>query len=196
MKRYALSRILVFCVFALSCGSHDSSTVNRVSRPGEYAGYGDAIYSDQYEITSQYVRVSDGTKLAMDLYRPKDKTTGNVITTPLPVLWMHTPYNRRYSNNKALTVESYPGTAAKLVKYGYVVATVDFRGLYASYGHNVAFNRGEWITAARRDAYDITEWLARQPWSNGNIGMWGCSATGGSQLRRRNPAGARQTGRA
>jgi putative CocE/NonD family hydrolase len=183
MKRYALSRILVFCVFALSCGSHDSSTVNRVSRPGEYAGYGDAIYSDQYEITSQYVRVSDGTKLAMDLYRPKDKTTGNVITTPLPVLWMHTPYNRRYSNNKALTVESYPGTAAKLVKYGYVVATVDFRGLYASYGHNVAYNRGEWITAARRDAYDIIEWLARQPWSNGNIGMWGCSATGGSQLQ-------------
>ncbi len=183
MKRYVLSRILVFCFCTLSCGSHDSSTANRVSRPGEYAGYGDAMYDDQYEITSQYVRVSDGVRLAVDLYRPKDKTTGNVITTPLPVLWMHTPYNRRYSNNKALTVESYPGTAAKLVKYGYVVATVDFRGLYASYGHNVAFNRGEWITTARRDAYDITEWLARQPWSNGNIGMWGCSATGGSQLQ-------------
>ncbi len=183
MKRYALLTILVFSVFALSCGSNDSSTPGRVSRPGEYAGYGDAIYDDEYEITSQYVQVSDGTRLAMDLYRPKDKAAGNVITTPLPVLWMHTPYNRRYSNNKVLTVESYPGTAARLVKYGYVVATVDFRGLYASYGHNVAFNRGEWITAARRDAHDITEWLARQPWSNGNIGMWGCSATGGSQLQ-------------
>jgi putative CocE/NonD family hydrolase len=96
---------------------------------------------------------------------------------------MHTPYNRRYANNKILTGESYPGTAAKLVKYGYVVAIADFRGLYASYGHNVAFNRGEWLTAARRDAYDITEWLAKQSWSNGNIGMWGCSATGGSQLQ-------------
>jgi len=96
---------------------------------------------------------------------------------------MHTPYNRRYANrNEALTVDSYPGTAGKLVKYGYVVATVDFRGLYASYGHNEAFNRGEWMTAARQDAYDITEWLARQPWSNGKIGMWGCSATGGSQM--------------
>jgi putative CocE/NonD family hydrolase len=184
MKRYALLTIFVFCVFTLSCGNNDSSTANRVSKPGEYTGYSDAIYDDEYEITSQYVQVSDGTKLAMDLYRPKDKTTGNVIDNPLPVIWMHTPYNRRYSNNnKALTVESYPGTAGRLVKYGYVVATVDFRGLYASYGHNVAFNRGEWITAARRDAYDITEWLAQQPWSNGNIGMWGCSATGGSQLQ-------------
>ncbi|MBN2318752.1 MAG: CocE/NonD family hydrolase [Acidobacteria bacterium] len=183
MKRYALLIILIFCVFALSCGSNDVSTANRVSRPGEYDGYDEAIYSDEYEITSQYVPVSDGTQLAMDLYRPKDKTTGKVVDAPLPVLFMHTPYNRRYSMNETLTVESYPGTAGRLVKYGYVVATVDFRGLYASYGHNEAYNRGEWITAASRDAYDITEWLAQQPWSNGNIGMWGCSATGGSQLQ-------------
>jgi predicted acyl esterase len=183
MKRYILLTILFFYVFTSSCGSNDSSTANRVSRPGEYAGYGDAIYDDKYEVTSQYVQVSDGTKLALDLYRPKDKTTGKVINAPLPVLWMHTPYNRRYDNRKILMGESYPGTAAKLVKYGYVVAIVDFRGLYASYGHNVAFNRGEWITAAHQDAYDMTEWLAKQPWSNGNIGMWGCSATGGSQLQ-------------
>ncbi|MBN2243145.1 MAG: CocE/NonD family hydrolase [Acidobacteria bacterium] len=184
MKRYPFLTILAFCVFSLACGTEDASTARRISKPGAYAGFSDAIYSDDYERTSRYVQVSDGTRLAMDLYRPKDKTTGDVIETPLPVLWMHTPYNRRYSNNDgALTVDSYPGTAGRLVKYGYVVATVDFRGLYASFGHNEAFNRGEWVTAARRDAYDITEWLARQPWSNGKIGMWGCSATGGSQLQ-------------
>jgi uncharacterized protein len=205
MKRHALLMSLVLCSVALAfeneaniaagtgntgTGARDgsaassASTANRVSKPGEYAGYSDAIYDEKYELTSQYVQVSDGTKLAMDLYRPRDKATGKVINTKLPVLWMHTPYNRRYSSNdKTLTGEGYPGTAARLVKFGYVVAIVDFRGLYASYGHNVAFNRGEWLTVARRDAYDITEWLARQPWSNGNIGMWGCSATGGSQLQ-------------
>ena len=46
----------------------------------------------------------------------------------------------------------------------HTVAVVDFRGLYASYGSNVAYNRGEWIDAARWDAYDITEWLAAQPY--------------------------------
>ncbi len=204
MKRYALLMSLVLCGMTLAfegkanaaggipdtnteteggSAASNSSTANRVSRPGEYAGYSDAIYDDKYELTSQYVQVSDGTRLAVDLYRPKDKATGKVVDARLPVLWMHTPYNRRYSNERVLTGEGYPGTAAKLVKYGYVVAIVDFRGLYASYGHNVAFNRGEWLTAARRDAYDITEWLAKQPWSNGNIGMWGCSATGGSQLQ-------------
>ncbi|MBN1654868.1 MAG: CocE/NonD family hydrolase [Deltaproteobacteria bacterium] len=164
----------------------DGPAATKVSKPGEYNGYSEAIYSDEYELTSQYVTVSDGTRLALDLYRPKDKTTGEVITDKLPVLWMHTPYNRRnfdYGGNTILTGIGYPGSAATLVKYGYVVAIVDFRGLYASFGHNVAYNRGEWISAAQKDAYDITEWLAIQPWSNGKIGMWGCSATGGSQLQ-------------
>jgi uncharacterized protein len=190
MKRYAVWMSLTLCGILLASGGEvdavgepEPSAVNRVSKPGEYTGYSEAIYDDKYALTSQYVQVSDGVKLAVDLYRPKDKATGKTIDARLPVLWMHTPYNRRYSNGKELTGEGYPGTAARLVKYGYVVAIADFRGLYASYGHNVAYNRGEWLTAARRDAYDITEWLAKQPWSNGNIGMWGCSATGGSQLQ-------------
>ena len=74
-----------------------SSPANRVSKPGEYTGYSDAIYDDRYELTSRYIQMSDGTKLAMDLYRPKDKATGKVIDAKLPVLWMHTPYNRRYA---------------------------------------------------------------------------------------------------
>jgi uncharacterized protein len=55
--------------------------------------------------------------------------------------------------------------------------------VYASYGKNAGYNRGEWMDAARMDAYDVTEWLAKQPWSSGKIGMWGCSATGGSQMQ-------------
>ncbi len=184
MKRYASLLVIILCAFTFSCTDKTSPPANQVSKPGVYTGYSDSIYADEYETTSRYVRVGDGTKLAVDLYRPKDKTTGKVIDSPLPVIWMHTPYNRRQVNDQgALTVETYPGTAARLIKYGYVVATVDFRGLYASYGHNEAYNRGEWMTAARRDAYDITEWLAKQSWSNGNIGMWGCSATGGSQMQ-------------
>ena len=155
-----------------------------VSKPGEYSGYGDKIYKG-YELSSQYVAVRDGTKLAMDLYRPKS-SDGKVVEDKLPVLWMHTPYNRRTfasSSGAGLSGETYPGAAARLIEYGYVVAIVDFRGVYASYGKNEGYNRGEWVDAARMDAYDISEWLAMQPWSNGNIGMWGCSATGGSQMQ-------------
>lgn len=158
-----------------------------VSAPGRYRGYSEPIYPDGHQLSSQYVAMRDGVELAMDLYRPK-QADGSVVTEPLPVVWMHTPYNRRYFSatagaERGLTGETYPGTAARLVQYGYVVAVVDFRGLYASYGTNKAYNRGEWLDAARFDAYDVTEWLAAQPFSTGEIGMWGCSATGGSQLQ-------------
>jgi putative CocE/NonD family hydrolase len=133
-------------------------------------------------LSSQYVTVRDGTKLAVDLYRPKDRQ-GRVVQTPLPVLWMHTPYCRRPSIDIVRIGEVYPGNAAALIDYGYVVAIADFRGLYASFGKNEGYNRGEWMDAARMDAYDITEWLAKQPWSSGKVGMWGCSATGGSQIQ-------------
>ncbi|MDQ8205026.1 CocE/NonD family hydrolase [Pelagicoccus sp. SDUM812003] len=156
----------------------------KISKPGVYQGYSEAIYADDFDLSSRYIEMRDGVKIAIDIYRPKDKETGEVVETPLPVVWMHTPYNRRYNGSKdKLTVEDYAGSAIELVKYGYVVATADFRGLHASFGHNEGYNRGEWVGPARYDAYDITEWLADQPWSNGNIGMWGCSATGGSQMQ-------------
>ncbi|HYQ56493.1 MAG TPA: CocE/NonD family hydrolase [Draconibacterium sp.] len=193
--RKSLSRITLYTFMAslilgsvtLSCTNTKTSsdTAERISKQGEYVGYSEAIYADDYAMSSQYVEMRDGTKLAVDIYRPKDKESGEVVDTPLPVLWMHTPYNRRFNDNRqeTMTIENYAGTAAQLIKYGYVVATADFRGLFASYGHNQGYNRGEWISTAQYDAYDITEWLAVQPWSNGNIGMWGCSATGGSQMQ-------------
>jgi predicted acyl esterase len=157
----------------------DPTAGGRVSSPGAYEGYSEVLY-DGHAMTSQYVEVRDGTRLAMDIFRPTDG--GELVTTPLPVLFMHTPYNRRTFLG-GMAAETYPGFALRLVEYGYIVAVVDFRGVYASFGGNVAYNRGEWIDAARMDAYDIIEWLAAQPWSSGKVGMWGCSATGGSQLQ-------------
>lgn len=151
----------------------------KVSRPGEYQGYSPARY-DGHALTSRYVRMRDGTRLAVDIFSPADK--GRAARGRFPVVWMHTPYNRRDTQG-GLTAANYPGNALQLVKYGYVVAVADFRGTYASFGHNAGFNRGEWQDHARFDAYDITEWLAVQSFSNGRVGMWGCSATGGSQMQ-------------
>ncbi len=152
---------------------------DKVSKPSAYQGYSEAVY-DGYELQSLYVPMRDGTKIAVDVFRPT--LNGELAIEKLPVLWMHTPYHRR-NYGRGLTGENYPGKALKLSKYGYVVAVADFRGLYASFGKNAGFNRGEWQDEARWDAYDITEWLAAQPWSSGKIGMWGCSATGGSQMQ-------------
>ncbi|MGD8281094.1 MAG: CocE/NonD family hydrolase [Gemmatimonadota bacterium] len=161
------------------CADAERMDGDRISRPGEYEGYSEPVY-DGYEMSSFYVEVRDGTRLAVDLFRP---TLDGVVTEePLPVVWMHTPYNRR-TYRGGLAAERYPGFALRLVPYGYNVAVVDFRGLFASFGRNVGYNRGEWVDPARWDSYDVTEWFAEQPWSTGAVGMWGCSATGGSQMQ-------------
>jgi hypothetical protein len=63
---------------------------------------------------------------------------------------------------------------ADLTRAGYVVAVVARRGNGASFG----VRRGYEDFTEGFDAYEITEWLAAQPWSNGQIGMYGCSNTG------------------
>lgn len=151
----------------------------RQSSPSVYEGYSDARF-DGHERSSFYIPMRDGTRLAADLFRPT--LNGDLVDESFPVVWMHSPYNRRTFRGEP-AASAYPGYALQLVGHGYNVAIVDFRGLYASFGTNIGFNRGEWVEAARWDAYDVTEWFADQPYSNGNIGMWGCSATGGSQMQ-------------
>lgn len=165
-----ISSSLAAAVMAATIVTAFAQAPARVSKPGQYQGYSTASY-DGVERTSFYIAMRDGVKLAADLYRP----TKNGVTAgeKLPVIWSHTPYNRR---GRTTPMEA-------LIKHGYNVAVVDFRGVYASYGSNKGYNRGEWIDPAKNDAYDVTEWFARQPWSNGNIGMWGCSAVGGSQMQ-------------
>lgn len=157
-------------VMTAALASASAQGPRKVSEPGRYEGYSAAVY-DGAERTSFYIPMRDGVKLAVDLYRPTKN--GVPASGKLPVIWSHTPYNRR---GRGIPEES-------LIKHGYNVAVVDFRGVYASYGSNRGYNRGEWLDPAKHDAYDVTEWFAKQPWSNGNIGMWGCSAVGGSQMQ-------------
>jgi predicted acyl esterase len=68
--------------------------------------------------------------------------------------------------------------ANALIKYGYVVAVGDPRGLGASYGTR----RASWGWDEAWDTHDLIEWLGVQPWSDGNVGMWGNSYMGGIQV--------------
>ncbi len=110
----------------------------------------------------------DGTKLAALILRPAED--GKPVSTPLPVIWTHIRYHRE-------KILEWPWLQT-LLKYGYVVVSVDVRGSGASYG---TF-RGLFSPEETNDAYDITEWLAVQPWSDGNIGMYGRSYMGITQF--------------
>jgi predicted acyl esterase len=135
----------------------------RLSLPGKYEGYSQPLYNERTS-SSQYITMRDGTKLAALILRPAQD--GKTVSTPLPVIWTHNRYHRE-------GIFAWPWLRT-LVKHGYVMVSVDVRGSGASYGTY----RGLFSPEETRDAYDITEWLAAQPWSNGNIGMFGRSYLG------------------
>jgi uncharacterized protein len=154
---------------------HAADPADRVSRPGEYQGYSQPLYPE-WRLHSQYVAVRDGTRLAVDIYRPA--TGGKVVDRKSPVVWLHTPYRRAYidANGKRVGLTEQ---VSMLLRHGYVVAVVDTRGRGASMGARRGFqDRTEAL-----DAYDMTEWLAVQPWSDGNVGIMGCSYLGGSAFQ-------------
>ncbi|MFC4313171.1 CocE/NonD family hydrolase [Steroidobacter flavus] len=144
------------------------------SRPGVYRGYSEARFSE-WQKTSQYVSMSDGVKLAVDIYRPA--VNGRAVDEKFPVVWIHTPYRRAYTDPKGTLVNPLERLyLMPLLNHGYVVAAVDTRGRGASFGAR----RGFQDRTEARDAYEMTEWFAKQPWSTGAIGVAGCSYLGGT----------------
>jgi putative CocE/NonD family hydrolase len=133
--------------------------------------------------TSQYITVRDGTRLAIDIYRPEQE--GRPVDKKLPVILVATPYHRSSENNgEILTFLASHGNHrnvfAELLKHGYVIASLDLRGRGASFG--TVYGSGMDSEANRSDLYDVVEWLAAQPWSDGNIGTGGCSYVGKTQF--------------
>jgi uncharacterized protein len=167
---------ILFVLLAGGCWQ-PAAAVERVSRPGEYRGYSEPRYTE-WVLKSQYVAVGDGTRLAVDIYRPA--VSGQATSERLPVIWMHTPYRRAFidASGKRVSAAEQNGLL-QLLRYGYVIAVADTRGRGASMGAR----RGFQDRTEAQDAYDLTEWLAAQPWSDGNVGITGCSYLGGSTFQ-------------
>ena len=133
---------------------------------------------DGYRRTSEYVTMRDGIRLAVDVLRPTK--AGVLHQEKLPVVWTHHRYNRAFLRNDSLIdyVKGFGRGAAEIMNRGYIVAAVDTRGGGASFGTQQGF----FMPEETKDAYEVTEWLAAQPWSTGKIGMVGRSYLGITQL--------------
>jgi predicted acyl esterase len=128
---------------------------------------------------SIYVPVRDGTRLAVNIYRPA--VGSRAAAGKLPVVFAFTPYRARFTDDKGAVQEAALGDSLalrSLIRAGYVVAVADIRGKGASFGAR----RGFQDRTEARDGYDLVEWLARQPFASGRVGMIGCSYLGGSTM--------------
>jgi len=156
-----------------------------ISEFGRYEGYSEPRF-DRWVTSSQYVEMRDGVKLAVDVTRPA--LDGAPVEEPLPVVWTHSRYHRNpgelvkhFAQGEEVpdirSMVDAQSDLRRLVRHGYVVASVGVRGSGASFGRF----EGLFSDAETRDAYEIIEWLASQPWSDGNVGMYGGSYLGITQ---------------
>src|SRR6059036_3074528 len=107
-------------------------------------------------------RMRDGTTLRANVYRPAGEGQWPVLLTRLP-------YGKDFSLGTAILD---PGQAARR---GYVVIVQDTRGRFTSEGDWRAF-----IDEAD-DGVDTIAWAASQPYSDGQVGMYGASYFGFTQ---------------
>lgn len=172
---WLLSLLIIFLGAFLLIGYLPAQEAEKISRFGEYKGYSEDIYDSSVR-TSQYLTMRDGVKIAIDVVRPALK--GTLHEEPLPVVWTHTRYRRAIIRNGNLISELNSPHYQSLLKRGYILAAADVRGSGASFGSW----HGIWTREETQDAYEINEWLASQPWCDGNVGMAGGSYLGVTQL--------------
>ena len=152
------------------------NTVEKISRFGEYSGYSTERY-DGWRRFSRYVTVWDGTRIAVDYYRPtKD---GKLHEEKLPVVLTMNRYQRcTFVDGRIHTILDWVPFLVDVLKHGYVVAIADVRGSGASFGSQFGWFPPE----EARDTHDVIEWLGSRSWSSGNVGMFGRSYLGITQL--------------
>ena len=125
------------------------------------------------------IPMPDGVQLAATLYMPADLKPGAHV----PALLEYLPYRKDDDD----AVSDY-GHHAYFARHGYVGARVDIRGFGNSGGVQPP---REYSAQEQQDGERVIAWLARQPWSNGKVGMLGISWGGFNSIQlamRRPPA--------
>ncbi|MEU6582196.1 CocE/NonD family hydrolase [Nocardia sp. NPDC046763] len=116
------------------------------------------------------VPVRDGTQLLADIRRPDAEGR-------FPALIAAAPYPRQLQDLGAPAAIIEAGNSDFWVPRGYAHVIANLRGTVGSGGVYTFFDEQE-----RKDLFDLVEWVAGQPWCDGNVGMIGISYYAMSQL--------------
>ncbi len=113
------------------------------------------------------IPMKDGASLSADIYRPAG-------SGKFPALMSFYPYHK-----DDMIGASFEASRRYFAQRGYAHLLIDFRGLGGSDGVAwEAMHRNEGV-----DGAEACEWIARQSWCDGNVGMWGLSYGGISSLK-------------
>ncbi len=121
------------------------------------------------------IPLPDGTRLSAKVWMPDSATL-----EPVPAVLEYLPY-RKSDGTAARDTTVHPVFA----EHGYACLRVDRRGC----GDSEGLFDDEYSEQELRDGVEVINWIAAQPWCNGNVGMQGISWGGfnGLQLAARAP---------
>ena len=122
---------------------------------------------------SFYLTMSDGTKIATDLYLPRGTDRHKRVPTVLRQIRYYRAIALRWPFN--IWVDERPEILERVVAQNrYAAVITDVRGSGASFGYRTQ----EWSPREVRDGYEIANWIVAQTWSNGAVGTAGGSYDG------------------
>lgn len=113
------------------------------------------------DIENIWITLSDGCRLAARLWLPDDEPC-----SPVPAILEYIPYRKRDFMRRR-----DEGMHRWFAGHGYAALRVDMRGS----GESDGLMHDEYLPQEQNDALEVIEWIARQPWCSGAVGMMGKS---------------------
>jgi putative CocE/NonD family hydrolase len=174
-KHILLPAILIIAGLAVTFSTHHQSA-DAQQRPGLTPEQVAQRNQREQELESiaiidrkLMIPMRDGKKMAADVYRPKD------LTKKYPTVFVRTPYNFNFWDVRN-GVPRDMSNELDAVRRGYAYVEINERGHFFSEGNY------DILGPPLSDGDDELTWIAKQPWSNGKVGLIGCSSTAEWQL--------------
>jgi uncharacterized protein len=113
------------------------------------------------EIENTWITMSDGCRLAARIW-----LAAEAATTPTPAILEYIPYRKRdFVRRRDESMHRW------FAGNGYAAVRVDMRGS----GESDGILHDEYLAQEQDDALEVIEWIARQQWCSGRVGMMGKS---------------------
>lgn len=154
-----LCAAIIACPIAASPGYAQGEVVLPPPTPLEASVQKYGVTQKTHFIEYNMLPMSDGVRLYTVIIRPKDDNKH-------PVVMMRSPY----------ALNGVFPTLGLLLEHDYAIVLQSERGSEWSEGEF------HFLGNTKNDARDALYWVAAQRWSNGRVGMTGCSSSAENQL--------------
>ena len=176
MRKHILLAAIFIIVALAVVFSNNQKSVDAQQRPGLTAEQVAQRNQREQELEAVaiierklMIPMRDGKRMAADVYRPKD------TSKKYPTVFVRTPYNFNFWDVRN-GVPRDMSNELDAVKRGYAYVEINERGHFFSEGNY------DILGPPLSDGDDELTWIAKQPWSNGKVGLIGCSSTAEWQL--------------